>query len=132
MARVFAQAQAKQLGLPGRKSLEIVSGENGARGVTLRLVEIPVPQPGEVPRGPHQHSGHEECMYVLSGQGTTFAESGEFPLKPGDTILIPPGERHVTRNTGSVPLLLLCFFPSADITKGTVEPAVSSGFPKRQ
>lgn len=131
MARVFTQAQAKQLGLPGRKSLEIVSGENGAKGLTLRLVEIPVPQLGEAPRGPHQHSGYEECIYVLSGQGATFAESGEYPLKPGDTILIPPSEKHVTRNTGSVPLLLLCFFPSADITKGTVEPAASSGFPTR-
>jgi mannose-6-phosphate isomerase-like protein (cupin superfamily) len=66
----------------------------------------------------------------LSGQGTTFAESGEYPLKPGDTMLIPPGEKHVTRNTGNVPLLLLCFFPSADITKGTMEPAVSSATPK--
>jgi quercetin dioxygenase-like cupin family protein len=131
MARVFTQAQAKQLGLPGRKSLEIVSGENGAKGVTLRLVEIPVAQPGETLRGPHQHSGHEECIYVLSGQGTTFAESGEYPLKTGDTILIPPGEKHVTRNTGNEPLLLLCFFPSADIAKGTVEPAVCSGTPKR-
>jgi quercetin dioxygenase-like cupin family protein len=131
MARVFTQAQAKQLGLPGRKSLEIVSGENGAKGLTLRLVEIPVPQPGEVPRGPHQHSGHEECIYVLSGQGTTFAETGEYPLQMGDTILIPPNEKHVTRNTGNAPLLLLCFFPSADIAKATVEPVVSSATPKR-
>jgi mannose-6-phosphate isomerase-like protein (cupin superfamily) len=131
MARVFTQGQARQLGLPGRKSLEIVSGENGAKGVTLRLVEIPVPQPGEAPRGPHQHSGYEECIYVLSGQGTTFAESGEYPLKAGDTILIPPSEKHVTRNTGNVPLLLLCFFPSANITKGTVEPTISSGTSKR-
>jgi len=131
MARVFTQAQAKQLGLPGRKSLEIVSGENGAKGLTLRLVEIPVPQPGEVPRGPHQHSGHEECIYVLSGQGTTFAETGEYPLQPGDTILVPPNEKHVTRNTGNAPLLLLCFFPSADIAKATVEPAVSSATSKR-
>ena len=126
MARVFTQAEAKQLGLPGRKALEIVSGEQGALGVTLRLAEIPVPQPGESLRGPHQHSDHEECIYVLSGQGRTFADSGEYPLKPGDTLLIPPGEKHVTRNTGTEPLLLLCFFPVADITKSTVEPGVSS------
>lgn len=126
MARVFTQAEAKHLGLPGRKSLEIVSGEKGALGVTLRLAEIPVPQPGESPRGPHQHSDHEECIYVLSGKGTTFADSGEYPLKTGDTLLIPPGEKHVTRNTGSEPLLLLCFFPVADISKSTMEPGVTS------
>jgi mannose-6-phosphate isomerase-like protein (cupin superfamily) len=123
MARVFTQAGAKHLGLPGRKALEIVSGEKGARGVTLRLAEIPVPLPGETPRGAHHHSEFEECIYVLSGQGTTFADTGEYSLKPGDTILIPPGEKHFTRNTGNEPLLLLCFFPVADITKGTEEPA---------
>lgn len=126
MARVFTQAEAKQLGLPGRKAIEIVSGEKGARGVTLRLAEIPVAQPGETPRGPHQHSDFEECIYVLSGTGTTFADSGEFPLKPGDTLLVPAGEKHVTRNTGSEPLLLLCFFPVADIAPGTGEPGVST------
>ena len=131
MAKLFTQAGAKQLGLPGRKALEIVSGEKGARGVTLRLAEIPVAQPGEALRAPHQHSDFEECIYVLSGQGTTFAESGEFPLKPGDTLLMPAGEKHVTRNTGSEPLLLLCFFPVADITAGTQEPGVASGKTKR-
>lgn len=126
MARVFTQAEAKHLGLPGRKALEIVSGEKGARGVTLRLAEIPVPQPGGTLRGWHQHHDFEECIYVLSGQGTTFADSGEYKLKTGDTLLVPPGEKHVTRNTGKVPLLLLCFFPVADITQGTEEPARSS------
>jgi quercetin dioxygenase-like cupin family protein len=121
MARVVTQAEAKQLGLPGRKSLEIVSHEKGAQAVTLRLVEIPVPKPGEPPRAPHYHNGFEECIYVMSGQGATHAESGEYPLKAGDTILIPSGEKHVTRNTGAEPLVLLCFFPVADISSRTHE-----------
>jgi quercetin dioxygenase-like cupin family protein len=121
MARVFTQAEAKSMGLPGRKSLEIVSGEKGAQAVTLRLVEIPVPRPGDIPRGPHFHQGFEECIYVLSGEGCTEADSGKYPLKTGDAILIPPGEKHVTRNTGTEPLVLLCFFPVADITKRTEE-----------
>ena len=121
MARVLTQEQAKQLGLAGRKSLEIVSGEKGSQAVTLRLVEIPVPKPGEAQRGPHYHQGFEECIYVLSGQGTTHADSGEHALKAGDTILIPSGEKHVTRNTGNEPLVLLCFFPTPDVTSGTTE-----------
>jgi quercetin dioxygenase-like cupin family protein len=123
MARVFKQSEGKRLGLPGRTSLEIVSGEKGALGVTLRLVEIPVPAPGDPQRGPHSHSGTEECIYVLSGQATTYADSGEYPLRAGDTILMPPGEKHVTRNTGSQPLVLLCFFPAPDVAKATEEPA---------
>lgn len=131
MARLFRQSEGRQLGLPGRKALEIVSGERGAQGLTLRLAEIPVVQPGDTLRAPHQHSDFEECIYTLSGQGTTFADSGEFHLEPGDTLLMPAGEKHVTRNTGSEPLVLLCFFPVADITKATQEPGVTPGTPKR-
>lgn len=121
MARVLTQGEAKHLGLPGRTSLEIVSGEKGAQAVTLRLVEIAVPKSGENLRGPHYHDRFEECMYVLSGSGTTYADSGEYPLQPGDSILMPAGERHVTRNTGTEPLVLLCFFPVPDIVPGTFD-----------
>lgn len=125
MARVVSSDQAKDMGLPGRRSLEFVSGETGARSVTMRLVEIRVPDPNELPRPPHVHADFEECIYVISGEGVTEAESGEFPLKAGDAILIPPGEKHVTRNTGAEPLVLLCFFPVADISGGTREPGVT-------
>ena len=121
MARVLTQSEAKSMGLPGRKSLEIVSSEKGSQAVTLRLVEIPVPKPGETPRAPHFHQGFEECIYVMSGEGCTEADSGKHPLRAGDTILIPPGEKHVTRNTGAEPLVLLCFFPVADIAQRTRE-----------
>ena len=126
MARVCTQAEAKRLGLPGRTALEIVSGEKGARAVTLRLVEVPVPAPNEAPRGPHQHSDFEECIYVLAGRGATYADSGTYELKAGDALLVPPGEKHVTRNTGNEPLMLLCFFPVADIAGGTREPGTRS------
>jgi quercetin dioxygenase-like cupin family protein len=116
MARVLTQAQAKNLGLPGRKSLEIVSGDKGSRAVTLRLVEIAVPRAGDKPRSRHFHSDTEECIYVLSGEGRTESESGDHHLKAGDAILIPAGEPHVTRNTGGEPLVLLCFFPTARVT----------------
>ncbi|HKM67509.1 MAG TPA: cupin domain-containing protein [Candidatus Acidoferrum sp.] len=131
MARLYKEGEARQLGLPGRKALEIVSGERGARGLTLRKVEIPVVQPGDALRAAHQHSEFEECIYTLSGQGTTFADSGEYQMRPGDTLVMPAGEKHVTRNTGSEPLILLCFFPVADITAATQEPGVPSRTPKQ-
>ena len=131
MARLFKRDEAKELGLPGRRAMEIVSGERGARGVTLRLVEIPAVKPGDALRAAHQHSEFEECIYTLSGQGTTFADSGEYEMRPGDTLLMPPGEKHVTRNTGTEPLVLLCFFPVADITVATQEPGVPSRTPKK-
>jgi quercetin dioxygenase-like cupin family protein len=131
MARLFKRGEAKELGLPGREAMEIVSGERGAHGVTLRRVEIPVVKPGDAQRAAHQHFEFEECIYTLSGKGTTFADSGEYEMRSGDTLLMPPGEKHVTRNTGSEPLVLLCFFPVADISTATQEPGVSPRAPKK-
>jgi mannose-6-phosphate isomerase-like protein (cupin superfamily) len=131
MAKLYKRGDARVLGLPGRKAQEIVSGERGAQGLTLRLVEIPAPQPGDALRPAHHHTDFEECIYTLSGQGTTFADSGEFHMGPGDTLLMPAGEKHVTRNTGTEPLVLLCFFPVADIMAATQEPGVTSGAPKK-
>ena len=46
MARLLKQSEAKRLGLPGRVSLEPVSGEIGSR-VSFRIATIAVPQPGD-------------------------------------------------------------------------------------
>jgi len=121
MAYVIKPSDARKLDLPGRRSLEIVSAATGTSSVTLRLVTIPVPAPGQPARGFHSHDGFEECIYVLSGQGATQTETSEHPLSAGDTIVIPPGEMHFTQNTGREPLVLLCFFPVADITRKTRE-----------
>ena len=113
----FDSARAVSLSrLPGRRSMEIVSADTGSRAVTLRRVEIAAPRPGDPLRGRHVHSDTEECIYVLSGRGRTESDSGNHDLAPGDTLLIPAGETHVTRNTGSEPLVLLCFFPTARVT----------------
>jgi mannose-6-phosphate isomerase-like protein (cupin superfamily) len=119
MAKVYPPERANKLGLPGRQSLEIVSGPQGSRNVSLRLVDIAVPPPGEALRGPHVHHAFEECIYVLSGEGLMVTEAAAHPLRAGDTILIPAEEFHVTRNVGQVPLVLLCFFPTPDVAKGT-------------
>ena len=120
MARLLKQSEARKLGLPGRTSLEPVSGEIGSR-VSFRIAEVAVPQPGDKPRGPHRHNGFEECIYVLRGTGVSHSESGEIPIKPGDIILIPANEKHMTVNTGTEPLVLLCFFPVPDVSAGTQE-----------
>jgi len=115
VARVIRLEEAKELKLSGRKSLEIISAKESAGTVTLRHVEIPVPSPGDQRRSPHSHSDCEECIHVLSGRGLLSTDDGDKALQPGDTAIIPPGELHVTRNTGDTPLVLLCFFPLGDL-----------------
>jgi quercetin dioxygenase-like cupin family protein len=116
MARVISLDAARELGLPGRISREILAGARDAAALTLRHVEIPPAQPG-ASREPHSHSDSEECIFVLSGAGAFWTEAGEQPVQPGDTIHVPPGEPHYTRNTGTEPLVLLCVFPTASLAK---------------
>ena len=77
MARLFKSSAAKRLELPGRVSLEPISGETGSR-ITVRVVEIPPAKPGDTPRGPHLHDGFEECIYVLRGTGAPFPKAAIF------------------------------------------------------
>jgi mannose-6-phosphate isomerase-like protein (cupin superfamily) len=123
MAQVFNEADSPKLTLRGRTAIDLVSGPKGSKAVSLRLVEVPVQKPGDSLRGPHVHKYFEECMYVVSGEGITHTDNGSYPIKPGEAILVAAGERHVTRNTGSVPLVLLCFFPAPELMVGTEDVA---------
>lgn len=121
MAKLIALGEARGMNLPGRRAREIVGAIAGAANSTVRLVEIDPNKPGAKPRGPHVHHGFEECIHVLTGEGVTRTENGEYRVSVGDTILVSPGERHATYNTGSSVLRLLCFFPVNDIVPGTEE-----------
>lgn len=121
MAVVVPLADARLLSLPGRVSREIIGASTGARSVAVRHVTIEPEGPGGPGRGKHVHDGFEEVMIIVSGEGVTECDSGRLPVKPGDTILMPAGERHATRNTGSEPLVMLCFFPIVDVAAGTRE-----------
>jgi quercetin dioxygenase-like cupin family protein len=120
MVRLLTAADAKLLDLPGRRSRELVSGKIGSQ-MSFRLVEIVPTKPGDKPRGPHLHTGFEECIYVLAGRGTMQSESGTHHAGPGDVLLVPAGEKHMTVNTGSEKMVLLCFFPVPDVGAGTTE-----------
>jgi quercetin dioxygenase-like cupin family protein len=120
MARLLTANEAKLLDLPGRRSRELVSGAIGSK-MSFRLVEIAPAKAGDKPRGPHLHSGFEECIYVLSGRGMMQSESGTHHAGPGDVLLVPAGEKHMTINTGGETLVLLCFFPVPDVGTGTTE-----------
>jgi oxalate decarboxylase/phosphoglucose isomerase-like protein (cupin superfamily) len=59
----------------------------------------------------HNHPESEEILYVLSGEGEQMLDDGEpFEVKPGDTIYVPTGVFHSTKNTGWVPMRLLALY----------------------
>ncbi len=56
----------------------------------------------------HRHLRSEELYHVVSGAGAMVLGDEEFIIKPRDTVCIPPGTPHMLRNTGQVPLKVLC------------------------
>lgn len=56
----------------------------------------------------HYHKASEEVYHVLEGRGVLTRGDEEIPLRPGDTVCMPPGTPHRLTNDGAAPLVVLC------------------------
>ncbi|MFZ5427118.1 MAG: cupin domain-containing protein [Thermodesulfobacteriota bacterium] len=80
---------------------------DGAPNFCMRLFEI---EPGGyTPR--HSHEWEHE-MFFHSGEGEVFGGGSWQPVKPGSVVFVKSGEEHQTRNTGNIPLVVVCLVPS--------------------
>lgn len=70
------------------------------------LAEAIVP-PGAATRL-HRHRQSEEIYHLTRGQGRMTLGDARFPVRTGDSVLIPPGVPHCIENLGAEPLLILC------------------------
>ena len=85
----------------------------GARKLGYQMFEIP---PGNFATAMHAHTEEEELYVVFEGQGTIRFTFGEYPIRKGDMIAMPVGERgtHRIQNTGSTNLIVLALANNAD------------------
>ncbi len=96
------------LGLPVRS--ETGDGASGLhyRGPidaeTLRLNHVEI-DPGGMSRA--HHHAWEQINYVLSGSGVLVCGAEETAVSAGDAVLVDRDERHLFRNDGDTPLVLL-------------------------
>ena len=77
---------------------------HGNRGQSLAEAVV---QPGQVSQL-HLHRRSEEIYHVTAGSGEMQLGDDLFSVAPGDTVCIAPGTPHRIRNTGKVPLHVLC------------------------
>jgi mannose-6-phosphate isomerase-like protein (cupin superfamily) len=56
----------------------------------------------------HRHRVTEELYHVTQGEGLMTLGERVFEVHAGDTVCIPSGTPHRVRNTGAVPLKILC------------------------
>jgi uncharacterized cupin superfamily protein len=86
-----------------RKRLAAAAG--GAE-LGCSLYELP---PGARSWPYHYHTGNEEALYVLAGEGRLRSEEGTSPLSSGDYVALPAGTEggHRVVNDGDEPLRYL-------------------------
>ena len=87
-----------------------------AVGCSARVVRI---APG--PRTPHRHPRSAEVVYVVDGFGTAWEDDEPTVVGRGDLVVVPQGVPHATVASGTSDLVLVCFFPHADLAANIEE-----------
>ena len=96
---------------------EILTVEHGAKGLGgmfgLLVSGSQVPY--------HYHKRRESIIIVISGEATEVIEGEEIPIKAGDVLYIPAGEKHTTINRSDKDFRYLEFFTEPPVTNDFVE-----------
>jgi quercetin dioxygenase-like cupin family protein len=69
----------------------------------------------------HYHDNRESIIFAISGEAVEILEGKETPIKAGDVIFIPPGEKHTTVNRSSQEFRYLEFFTCPPVGKDFIE-----------
>ena len=64
----------------------------------------------EKSRAPFHAHTYEEVIYILGGEGLVHIEDGDYSIRAGSSIYLPPGTRHCLENTSAETLRLLGVF----------------------
>jgi uncharacterized cupin superfamily protein len=69
----------------------------------------------------HYHEKRESIIIIIQGDGAERHEGGEIPVKAGDVIFIPPGEKHMLINKSDKDLRYLEFFTHPPVKADFIE-----------
>lgn len=78
--------------------------QHGARNQSLAEARVPAGCTTLL----HRHEVTEEIYHVIGGTGLMTLGTENYPIAPGNSILIPPGTPHCVTNTGEEALTILC------------------------
>lgn len=81
---------------------------DGSPSLALRVFTL---EPGG--HTPYHSHPYEHHNVVLEGQGVVRTAEEDRPVAQGSLALILPGEMHQFRNTGDVPMSIVCLVPNA-------------------
>ena len=66
----------------------------------------------------HQHTTCQEIIYMLAGECDVYMNDEWLHLKPGQTLLLPQGVKHLLKNNGWEPAVYVASFSAS--FRGTV------------
>jgi len=69
----------------------------------------------------HYHNNRESIIIAISGDATEVLEGKEFPIKAGDVLFIPAGEKHTTINRSQKDFRYLDYFTSPPVGSDFIE-----------
>ena len=69
----------------------------------------------------HFHAKRESIIIAVSGEAIEIVEGKEFPIKAGDVLYIPAGEKHMVVNRTDKDFRYLEFFTCPPVTADFVE-----------
>lgn len=49
----------------------------------------------------HYHEMREHIIVIIKGEGVEIIEGREFPVKSGDVLFVPAGEKHTIKNNSA-------------------------------
>jgi uncharacterized cupin superfamily protein len=69
----------------------------------------------------HYHKNRESLILVIAGEAIEVIEGKEIPIREGDVIFIPAGEKHMTVNRSKKDFRYLEFFTRPPLSADFVE-----------
>ena len=69
----------------------------------------------------HYHDNRESIIIAISGEAIEVIDGKEIPIKAGDVLFIPAGEKHTTINRSSQDFRYLEFFTFPPLSADFVE-----------
>ena len=96
---------------------EILTTEHGAKNIG-GMLGLLVPG-SQVPY--HYHNNRESIIIAISGEAIEVVEGKEIPIKAGDVLYIPSGEKHMTINRSNKDFRYLEYFTYPPATADFVE-----------
>lgn len=87
-------------------------------GRHTQIVVMSIPPGGEI--GEETHSGTDQVLYLIDGEGKVVLNGEEKIYKSGDIVLVNDGTRHNFINTGKDQLKIITMYSPPHHPAGTI------------